>query len=116
MKTVYSSLCCMYAHQEAIHRIKVNFNEQFDEVFAKKELELTKIKEKNKRIKKILYDIGVYDPIYEPEMGSVEKPELLLTTTDDEVKSVRLGPVLLLFICQKLQMNIHGRFKGQAQR
>lgn len=56
-------------------------------MFAKKELELTKIKEKNKRIKKILDDIGMFDPIYEPEMGFIEKPELLLTTTDDEVVS-----------------------------
>ena len=55
----------------------------------KKELELAKIKEKNKRIKKILDDIGVTDPIYEPEMGSVEKPEMLLTTTDDEVMPVK---------------------------
>lgn len=56
-------------------------------MFAKKELELTKIKDKNKRIKKILDDIGMFDPIYEPEMGFIEKPELLLTTTDDEVVS-----------------------------
>jgi len=65
----------------------VNFNEKFDEVFAKKELELSKIKEKNKRIKKILDDIGLYDQVYEPEMDSIEKPEMLLTTTDDEVRS-----------------------------
>lgn len=51
----------------------------------KKELELAKITEKNKRIKKILDDIGVSDPVYEPEMCSIEKPEMLLTTTDDEV-------------------------------
>lgn len=65
----------------------MNFNEKFDEVFAKKELELSKIKEKNKRIKKILDDIGLYDQVYEPEMDSIEKPEMLLTTTDDEVRS-----------------------------
>jgi len=55
---------------------------------VKKELELAKIKEKNKRIKKILDDIGVVDPVYEPEMDSIEKPEQLLTTTDDEVTSL----------------------------
>ena len=91
---MYKSLpsVCFFAlcvHQEAIYRIKVSFNEQFDEVFGKKELELTKIQEKNKRIKKILDDIGVYDRIYEPEMGFIEKPELLMVTTDDEVKNVR---------------------------
>jgi len=78
----------MHTQQEAIYRIKVNFNKEFDEVFVKKELELAKIKEKNKRVKKILDDIGVYDPVYDPEMGSTEKPEMLLTTTDDEVMSV----------------------------
>jgi len=80
--------CCMYTQQEAINCIKVNFNQEFDEVFVKKELELTKIAEKNKRIKKILDDLGVNDPVYEPEMCSTEKPEMLLTTTDDEVMSV----------------------------
>jgi len=68
-------------------------------VFAKKELELTKIKEKNKRIKKILDDIGVFDPIYEPEMGSIEKPEMLLSTSDDEVKLFMEVMFLLLFVC-----------------
>jgi len=76
--------------QEAICRIKVSFNREFDEVFVKKELEIAKIKERNKRIRTILDDIGANDPVYEPEMGSTEKPEMLLTTTDDEVLSVCL--------------------------
>jgi len=81
-------LLCWFVEQEAIYRIKVDFNKQFDEVFVKKELELTKISEKNKRIKKILDDLGVQDPVYEPEMCATEKPEMLLTTTDDEVMSL----------------------------
>ena len=59
-------------------------------MFVKKELEIAKIKERNKRIRTILDDIGASDPVYEPEMGSTEKPEMLLTTTDDEVLSVCL--------------------------
>jgi len=64
-------------------------------VFAKKELELTKIREKNKRVKKILDDLGVQEPVYEPEMGSIEKPEMLLTTTDDEVTTFSSSVIVI---------------------
>lgn len=71
--------------QDAIHRIKKAFNEEFVDVYKKKEQEISKIQEKNKRIKKILADLDMPIEVYEPEMGVVEKPELLLTVNDHEV-------------------------------
>jgi len=64
----------------------------------KKEVELAKIKEKNKRVKKILDDIGANDPVFDPEMGSIEKPEMLLTTTDEEVLTAQYSYVFKIFV------------------
>lgn len=71
--------------QDAIHRIKVAFNREFDEVFLKKEQEISKIKDKNKRIGKILSDLDLDEPMVEPLMSVYEKPERLLTVDDSEV-------------------------------
>lgn len=72
--------------EDAIHRIKVAFNKDFDEVFLKKEQEISKIKDKNKRITKILNDLDFNESTVEPQMSVMEKPEQLLTVEDSEVK------------------------------
>nr|KAG5692265.1 hypothetical protein BaRGS_007173 [Batillaria attramentaria] len=72
--------------EDAIYRIKVAFNKDFDDVFVKKQQEISKIKEKNKRISKILSDLDLDEPIIEPALSIHEKPELLLTVEDSEVK------------------------------
>ena len=51
----------------------------------KKEQEISKIKDKNKRIKKIIADLDLVEEVIEPSMGVAEKPETLLTVEDDEV-------------------------------
>ena len=63
------------------------FNKEFDELFVKKEQEISKISEKNKRIKKIIVDLdrASVEEVIEPTLGVAEKPETLLTVTDDEV-------------------------------
>lgn len=71
--------------KDAIHRIKLAFNKEFDEVFKYKEAEVRRVKEKNERIKKILQDLDLDDKVFEPEMSVDEKPELLLEVRDDEV-------------------------------
>ena len=76
---------CFIYIQDAIHRIKETFNKEFSDVFAKKENEISKIKEKNKRIRKIVADLNLGDEIYEPALGPIEKPEMLLKVEDDEV-------------------------------
>ena len=76
-----------FPFQDAIYRIKNYFNKQFDEVYHKKEQEIGKIKEKNNRIYKIIDDLNLSnEKVYKPELGVIEKPELLLTVQDDEVK------------------------------
>ncbi|KAK2163683.1 hypothetical protein LSH36_75g07025 [Paralvinella palmiformis] len=76
--------------KDAIYRIKVYFDKQFDEVYHKKEQEIAKIKEKNNRIYKIIDDLKLDDEqVYKPELGVTERPELLLTVQDDEVKVER---------------------------
>ncbi|XP_041368827.1 cilia- and flagella-associated protein 43-like isoform X2 [Gigantopelta aegis] len=72
--------------QDAIHRIKTAFNTEFSEVFQKKEQEMAKIKDKNKRIKKIMEDLDLQEPMVVPELCAAEKPEMLLTVKDSEVK------------------------------
>ncbi|ESO90244.1 hypothetical protein LOTGIDRAFT_233795 [Lottia gigantea] len=71
--------------EDALYRIKVTFNKEFDEVYQKKEQEIQKIKDKNKRIKKIIEDLDLKETVVEPELGVLEKPELLLTVKDSEV-------------------------------
>ena len=44
-----------------------------------------KIKEKNKRIRKIHQDLKLPDQFEDPEFGEIEQPELLLTVRDEEV-------------------------------
>ncbi|CAD5121750.1 DgyrCDS10227 [Dimorphilus gyrociliatus] len=72
--------------KDAIYRIKQTFNKEFDEIYTKKETEISKINEKNKRIKKILSDLDLHEEIFCPSFGPIEKPELLLTVHDDEIK------------------------------
>ena len=69
--------------------MKVNFNKAFQEIFVKKEQEVAKIKEKNKRIRKILQELNLPLDIIEPELNSIEKPELVLTVQDEEIKVER---------------------------
>lgn len=64
----------------------MNFNKDFDEIYNKKEQEIAKIKDKNKRIKKILGDLSQPVEVYEPVMGVIEKPEMLMNVSDDEVQ------------------------------
>ena len=78
-------LYLLSSHQDAIHRIKVAFNKEFDEVFKQKEAEIKRVKEKNDRIRKILGDLEIDENVFEPEMSVDEKPELLLEVKNDEV-------------------------------
>ena len=78
-------LYLLSSHQDAIHRIKVAFNKEFDEVFKQKEAEIKRLKEKNDRIRKILGDLEIDENVFEPEMNVDEKPELLLEVKNDEV-------------------------------
>ena len=77
----------LFIFQDAIYRIKENFNKEFCSVYERKEQEIVKIKDKNRRIRKIVEDLEVDIEIYEPELGVIEKPENLLFVEDHEVSS-----------------------------
>ncbi len=71
--------------QDAIYRIKMAFDKEFDGVYEKKEQEINRIKDRNKRIRKILDDLELPDVVEDPELGIIEKPERLLVVDDGEV-------------------------------
>ena len=52
---------------------------------VKKELEIGKIRDKNKRIRKIMEDLDIMEQVDDPNLTLVERPERLLTVEDDEV-------------------------------
>ena len=74
--------------KDAIRRIRLKFNDEFDGVFFAKQQEILKIEEKNKRLRKILSDLDD-DPnrVYAPKMVPEETPEVLLEVADDEVRT-----------------------------
>nr|XP_034327595.1 cilia- and flagella-associated protein 43 isoform X6 [Crassostrea gigas] len=72
--------------EDAIYRIKNTFNKEFDDVYQKKLSEISKIKDKNKRIVKILQDLDLTEEVVKPELSIYEDPESLLTVEDHEVK------------------------------
>ena len=75
--------------QDAIYRIKQVFNKDFDDLYVKKEQEISKIKEKNKRLRKIIADLEVVEEVIEPSLGIAENPETLLTVEDSEVGQIK---------------------------
>ena len=64
----------------------MDFNKKFDEIFQAKEGEMRRIGERNTRIRKIMRDLEINDDLFDPHWTSDEKPEVLLTVNDDEVK------------------------------
>ena len=51
--------------------------------------EITKIKDKNRRILKILEDLDLNEEVVKPELSMYEDPESLLTVEDHEVRRER---------------------------
>ncbi|XP_064602614.1 cilia- and flagella-associated protein 43-like isoform X2 [Liolophura sinensis] len=86
LHTREQKLCQIILLEDTIFKIKKAFNSEFEDGFVKKEQEIIKIKDKNKRIHKILEDLDLKEEVVEPELSSLEKPELLLTVDDSEVK------------------------------
>ncbi|XP_033633066.1 cilia- and flagella-associated protein 43-like isoform X1 [Asterias rubens] len=72
--------------QDAIYRIKMAFNREFDEIFRAREQEIGRINDRNLRIMKIMEDLSSKEKVWKPQMDDDEKPEKLLTVEDSEVK------------------------------
>jgi hypothetical protein len=73
--------------QDAIYRIKDNFNKEFEIVMQRKNQEIAKIKEKNQRLKQIYVDLSEEKQLSEPQFGDSENPETLFEVKDSEVST-----------------------------
>lgn len=72
--------------QDALYRIKENFNKEFASVMQRKQQEIAKIREKNQRLKQIYLDLNEEQQLSEPQFGDAENPELLFEVKDNEIK------------------------------
>ncbi|XP_021355562.1 cilia- and flagella-associated protein 43-like isoform X2 [Mizuhopecten yessoensis] len=72
--------------EDALHRIKLTFNKDFDEVYQRKLQDISKIKEKNKKIIKNMTDLSINEELIEPTLSVLENPESILTVDESEVK------------------------------
>lgn len=66
--------------------MRETFNKEFDECLRQKEIEISRIKERNVRIRKIARDLKLDEVIVEPLLDADENPEKLLTVEDSEIK------------------------------
>lgn len=72
--------------QDAIFKIKENFNKEFENVMQRKLQEIGKVKEKNQRIKQIYVDLNEEKSTKEPTLTDLENPEMLFDVKDEEIK------------------------------
>ena len=74
--------------QDAMYRIKDNFNKEFEQIMMRKNNEIAKIREKNQRLKQIYIDLSEDKQLPEPQFGDAENPETLFEVKDDEVNKL----------------------------
>ena len=62
-----------------MYRIKEAFNKEFNDVFRLKEIEIARILEKNVRIRTIISQLKLDEPLVQPSLDTHEEPHRLLT-------------------------------------
>ncbi|RKO99291.1 hypothetical protein CXG81DRAFT_20615 [Caulochytrium protostelioides] len=67
------------------HAIQHAFNERFDAELAEKRHVIGRIEEKNDRIREIMAELGVAEPLFTAALADSEQPERVLTVTDAEI-------------------------------
>ncbi|XP_074140961.1 cilia- and flagella-associated protein 43-like [Sminthopsis crassicaudata] len=72
--------------KDIIYQVKIIFNREFDATFEQKKLEIARVREKNIRIKEIIMDLDLGEEVWQPEIEDCEKPDLILTVEDNEIK------------------------------
>ncbi|KAL4625031.1 cilia- and flagella-associated protein 43 [Arapaima gigas] len=72
--------------QDIIYQVKMDFNKQFASVFKQKEQEISRVKERNKRITEIMAELDLKGELWEPALNDSERPERALTVEDSEIK------------------------------
>ncbi|KAM3862960.1 cilia- and flagella-associated protein 43-like [Diretmus argenteus] len=78
--------------QDVIHQIKTAFNTEFEAVYKRKELELKRMKDGNRRIMEIMAELHIKEELWEPSLSDNERPERALTVEDSEIKVERYLP------------------------
>ena len=75
--------------------MKKQFNKEFEEVLSQKEAEVSRTRERNTRMAKIIRDLELNETVYHPKMSSEEQPELLLKVEDHEVRDKHFAKAAL---------------------
>lgn len=71
--------------QDIIYKVKTAFNNEFDAAYKQKEFEITRVTERNVRIREIISDLELEETVWQPEFEDCEKPERILIVEDHEV-------------------------------
>ncbi|KAK3572842.1 hypothetical protein QTP86_008249 [Hemibagrus guttatus] len=72
--------------QDVIYKVKTAFNTDFEAVYKQKEQEISRIRDKNKRIADIMSKLELQETLWEPTLSDNERPERALTVFDSEIK------------------------------
>ncbi|XP_072534295.1 cilia- and flagella-associated protein 43 isoform X2 [Salminus brasiliensis] len=72
--------------QDVIHKVKTAFNKEFEAVYKQKEQEISRVRDKNKRITEIMTELELKQILWEPTLTDSERPERALTVSDSEIK------------------------------
>ncbi|XP_078007200.1 cilia- and flagella-associated protein 43-like [Phascolarctos cinereus] len=76
--------------KDIIYNIKTEFNKDFDIVYQQKELEITRVNERNTHIQEIITELDLGEQIWQPVFEDCEKPERILVVEDHEIKVERI--------------------------
>ncbi|XP_062851720.1 cilia- and flagella-associated protein 43 [Trichomycterus rosablanca] len=71
--------------QDVIYKVKTAFNSGFETVYKQKEQEISRVRDKNKRITEILTELEMQEKLWEPSLTDSERPERALTVMDLEI-------------------------------
>ncbi|XP_078007743.1 cilia- and flagella-associated protein 43-like [Phascolarctos cinereus] len=72
--------------KDIIYKIKTTFNNEFHATFQQKMLEIARVRERNIRIQEIITNLELGEEVWQPEIEDCEKPDLILTVEEDEIK------------------------------
>ncbi|MBZ3873071.1 Cilia- and flagella-associated protein 43 [Sciurus carolinensis] len=75
--------------KDIIYKVKTAFNNEFDAAYKQKEFEITRVTERNVRIREIISDLELEETVWQPEFEDCEKPERTLVVEDHEGLDVR---------------------------
>lgn len=71
--------------QHIVHKIKREFNKEYESVLVFKANQVDKIKEKTKRIVEIFHDLERDEKIFESNKNHMDNPEVILNVSPSEI-------------------------------